>query len=82
MTLEWSRRHDWFDRSRGLTRVYSISVALRPERTRELILHVAFRVQDDISSQSTTQMAQALQAGIRAAREALTLDRSREAMGA
>jgi hypothetical protein len=70
LTLAWSQRHEWFDRSEALTRVYSLSVALRPERTRELILDLAFRVKDDIAPPSPAQMAQALQAGIRAACEA------------
>jgi hypothetical protein len=70
LALAWTQRHAWFDRSAGLVRAYSISVALRPERTRELVLDVAFKMPDDIRPPSTAQMARALEAGIRAAREA------------
>ncbi len=66
----WTHRHNWFDRSAGLVRVYSFSVSLKPERTRELILDVTFAMTDDIRPPSTTRMARALEGGVRAALQA------------
>lgn len=70
LAIAWSQRHEWFDRSAGLTRVYSLSVALRPERTRELVLDLSFQVKDDVTPPPTALMAKALESGIRAACEA------------
>ncbi len=68
-TYAWTYRHGWIVWGKGI-KALSISVSLHPERTRELILDFTLRVnvEDDLPSEA--RVARALEAGIRAAREA------------
>ena len=68
-TYAWTYRHGWIVWGKGI-KALSISVSLHPERTRELILDFTLKVnvEDDLPSEA--RVARALEAGIRAAREA------------
>jgi hypothetical protein len=65
----WVYRHGWRVWGKDI-RIVSISVSLRPDRTRELILDFTVTVspQDDMPSE--TRLAQALPAAIRSACDA------------
>ncbi len=65
----WTYRHGWIVRGKGIQAI-SISVSLNPERTRELILDFISTVDDEGSPPSAGRVVRALEAGIRAAREA------------
>lgn len=65
----WSQRHGWIVWGKGVQAI-SISVSLRPGRTRELILDCTFEVTPQDDAPSAARIARALEAGIRAARDA------------
>jgi hypothetical protein len=67
--LTWSPRHGWNLVARGI-RCGSFSVALKPERTRELILDVTLKMPPAESAPSEERILLALQDGIRLAMEA------------
>ena len=66
---EWSFRHGWVVFGKGIKAV-SVSVALRPERTRELILDFTVSLDDEDPAPSDARVIAALAPAIRAAREA------------
>jgi hypothetical protein len=65
----WSYRHGWLVWRKGL-KVISVSVALKPERTRELILDFTVMVEAEDRTPAETRLERALEAGIRSALEA------------
>ena len=65
----WSYRHGWIVWGKGIKAV-SISVSLHPERTRELILDLTLRVNDQDGMPSDARVLHALVPAIRSAREA------------
>lgn len=65
----WRYRHGWIVWGKGI-KALSISVALYPERTRELILDFTLKVNAEENLPSETRVARALEDGIRRAREA------------
>jgi hypothetical protein len=65
----WSYRHGWVVWGKGIKAV-SVSVALHPERTRELILDFTVRVDEGAPSPSEHRVLAALAPAIRAARDA------------
>ena len=65
----WSYRHGWVVWGKGIKAV-SISVALHPERTRELILDFTLKVKDGDATPSDARVVRALPSAIRSAREA------------
>lgn len=65
----WTYRHGWIVWGKRIQAI-SISVSLKPERTRELILDFSFEVDAQDGPPSAGRVARALEAGIRAAREA------------
>jgi hypothetical protein len=65
----WSRRHGWLVHGKGLKAI-SLSVALDPGRTRELILDLALRVGVEEGPPSEERVLRVLEEGIRAALEA------------
>lgn len=65
----WSQRHGWTAWDKGVQAI-SISVSLRPARTRELILDLTFAARPQDDAPSAARVARALEAGIRAARDA------------
>lgn len=65
----WAQRHGWLVRGKGI-KVISVSVSLRPERTRELILDLSLKLRPEDGPPSDERMAAALEAGIRGAVEA------------
>jgi hypothetical protein len=65
----WRYRHGWIVWGKGIKAI-SISVSLSPERTRELILDFTLKVNAEDSLPSEVRVVQALEAGIRRAREA------------
>lgn len=68
-TYAWSHRHGKVDWDRRVD-LRSLSVALSPGRTRELVLEVVLKVEDGRSAPSPARVQQALEDGIRAARAA------------
>ena len=64
----WSYRHGWVVWGKGIKAV-SVTVALHPERTRELILDFTLNVSEG-DRPSDARVLQALPAAIRSAREA------------
>ena len=64
----WSYRHGWVVWGKGIKAV-SVSVALHPERTRELILDFTVTVSEG-EAPSDARVAHALPAAIRSARDA------------
>ena len=65
----WSYRHGWVVWGKGIKAV-SISVALHPERTRELILDFTLKVKDGDATPFDARVVRALPSAIRSAREA------------
>ncbi len=62
----WSRRHGWLTRD-GRVKVVSLSIALRPERTRELILDFSVETRPDDPTPADARVERALPAAIRRA---------------
>jgi hypothetical protein len=65
----WTHRHGWLVWGKGIKAI-SLSVSLRPGRTRELILDLALNVGPEEGRPPETRMLRALEDGIRSAREA------------
>jgi len=65
----WEYRHGWQVWGKGVKAV-SVSVSLKPGRTRELILDLTLKVGPDEGSPPETRTLGALEDGIRSAREA------------
>jgi hypothetical protein len=65
----WSYRHGWEVWGKGIKAV-SISVALHPERTRELILDFTLTLSAGDATPSDARVVRALPAAIRSAQEA------------
>jgi hypothetical protein len=65
----WAHRHGWIVWGKGI-KALSLSIALRPERTRELILDLTLKVEHGDGPPSEERVLGALEAGIRAALEA------------
>jgi hypothetical protein len=65
----WEYRHGWLVWGKGIKAI-SLSVALRPGRTRELILDLTLRVSPEDGPPSEARVLRALEDSIRAAREA------------
>jgi hypothetical protein len=68
-TYTWSQRHGWQVWGKDIKAI-SISVALDPGRTRELILDFTFRVVPPATQPSERELLAAVDAGVRAALEA------------
>jgi len=64
----WSQRHGWMVAAKGI-KVLSLSVALRPGRTRELILDLALATKPEEDAPAEERVRRALEAGIREAIE-------------
>ena len=62
----WAYRHGWVVWGKGIKAI-SISVSLRPGRTRELILDFTMKVGPEDGSPSDIRVVQALEPAIRAA---------------
>jgi hypothetical protein len=65
----WIQRHGWLIWGKGIKAV-SVSVSLRPERTRELVLDFTLKMGPEESTPSEKRLLQALEPAIRAAMEA------------
>lgn len=65
----WAQRHGWLVWGKGIKAV-SVSVCLRPTRTRELILDFTLKVDPQDDTPSDARLAQALPAAIRSAQQA------------
>lgn len=65
-TYSWSHRHGWLVWGKGVKAI-SISVALKPERTRELILDFTFKVGAEDPTPPEARVAGALEGAIRSA---------------
>ena len=65
----WSHRHGWLIRGKGI-RAISLSVSLKPERTRELILDLTATVGPEEPVPPEARVLNALADAIRAALEA------------
>ena len=65
----WTHRHGWLVWGKGI-KALSLSVALRPERTRELILDFTLKVEHGDGPPSEARLLRALETGIRSALEA------------
>jgi hypothetical protein len=65
----WSYRHGWVVWGKGIKAI-SISVSLRPGRTRELILDFTLKVGPEEGKPSEPRVLRALEAGVRSALEA------------
>jgi hypothetical protein len=65
----WTHRHGWIVWGKGIKAI-SISVSLKPERTRELILDLTLRVGAEENTPSEKRLARALEPAIRSAMEA------------
>ena len=65
----WAERHGWTIGAKRI-KVVSLSVSLRPGRTRELILDLAFRLGAEEGPPSEERVMRALVRGIRSALEA------------
>ena len=68
-TFTWERRHGYVIDGK-LLHAYSFSVALQPERTRELILDFTLKVEHGDGPPSEARLLRALETGIRSALEA------------
>ena len=66
MDYSWSYRHGWVVWSKGVKAV-SLSVSLRPERTRELILDLTVEMDEDNVDPPEKRVLEALVPAIRAA---------------
>jgi hypothetical protein len=62
----WSQRHGWVVAAKGI-KVLSLSVSLRPGRTRELILDLALALRPEEGPPSEERVLRALESGIRGA---------------
>ena len=62
----WAFRHGWTVWGKGI-RAISVSVALKPQRTRELILDFTMKVGADEGAPGHARVARALEGGIRSA---------------
>jgi hypothetical protein len=69
MDYAWAYRHGWVVWGKGIKAI-SLSVALHPGRTRELILDFALAMNDGDAPPSEARVLRALEDGIRAARDA------------
>ncbi len=69
VSYAWEYRHGWLVWGKGI-KALSISVSLKPGRTRELILDLALRVSPEDGAPPETRVIRALEDGIRSAREA------------
>ena len=67
--LAWSYRHGWLVWGKGI-KVISLSVASRPERTRELILDFTVKVGPEGAMPGEARVLRALEGAIRSALEA------------
>ena len=65
----WANRHGWLVWGKGIKAI-SISVSLRPGRTRELILDFTMKVGPEDGPPSEARVVQALEGAIRSARQA------------
>ena len=65
----WEYRHGWLVWGKGI-KALSISVSLRPGRTRELILDLTLTVGPEEGPPPETRILRSLEDGIRSAREA------------
>jgi hypothetical protein len=65
----WAYRHGWVVWGKGV-KALSLSVALHPGRTRELILDLTLKVGAEAEAPAEVRVLRALEAGIRSAREA------------
>lgn len=65
----WEYRHGWIVWGKGI-RAISLSVSLRPGRTRELRLAFVLKVNVEDGPPSEARVLRALEAGIRSARRA------------
>jgi hypothetical protein len=65
----WLQRHGWLVWGKGIKAV-SVSVSLRPERTRELILDFTLKVGPEEDAPSEKRLLKALEPAIREAIEA------------
>lgn len=65
----WAYRHGWTVWGKGI-KVMSLSVSLRPERTRELILDFTLRMSEEDAAPPEATVLRALQGGIRSALDA------------
>jgi hypothetical protein len=65
----WAQRHGWTVAAKGL-KVLSLSVSLRPARTRELILDLGLRISPEEGPPSEERVRRALEEGIREALDA------------
>lgn len=65
----WTYRHGWIVWGKGIKAI-SVSVALNPERTRELILDLTLKVTDKDGPPSEARVLRAVESGIRSALEA------------
>lgn len=68
-SYSWEYRHGWLVWGKGIKAI-SISVCLRPGRTRELILDLTLKVGPDDAPPSEARLLRALEDGLRSAREA------------
>ena len=69
VTYAWSYRHGWLVWGKNL-KVISLSVALKPQRTRELILDFTLKVGPEDPAPSEARVLRALEAAIRSAQGA------------
>jgi hypothetical protein len=65
----WEYRHGWLVWGKGIKAI-SVSVSLKPGRTRELILDLTLRVSPEAGPPPEARIIRALEDGIRSAREA------------
>jgi hypothetical protein len=65
----WIQRHGWLVWGKGIKAV-SVSVSLKPERTRELILDLTINVGPEENTPSEARLERALPAAIREAMDA------------
>ena len=65
----WAYRHGWVVWGKGVKAI-SLSVALHPGRTRELILDLTLKIGAEADAPAEARVLRALEAGIRSAREA------------
>ena len=65
----WEYRHGWLVWGKGV-KALSLSVSLRPGRTRELILDLTLKVGPEEGPPTETRILRALEGGIRSARDA------------
>ena len=64
----WAYRHGWVVWGKGVKAI-SLSVALHPGRTRELILDLTLKVGAEADAPAEVRVLRALEYGIRSARE-------------